>query len=206
MAPAGFCVIITKMTILFIDSENFRRKISAILKAQGKEKPEWHEYDFAGLFDKVLKDEGVDRKIFYGAKIQKYKETDEKSKKLIGEQRSLKLSLEKSGIEFIFGGKVVGNPISEENPSLIFKEKGVDVRLAIDMVEMAYQNKLNTAIIGSSDSDLQPAIGELKKKGVGCIYMGFEDSLNKGLLYTTNKAPIIIKKADVLEFLPPTLL
>lgn len=189
------------MTRLFVDSENFKKKIKSILKAEGKQTPLWHEYGFSGLLDRVFAKEQVDKKAFYSARIKIYEETPEKSQELVEEQRLLKLALEKSGIEFIFAGKVMGNPISEGNTHLVFREKGVDVRLAVDMVEMAYRGLLDTAIIGSSDSDLQPAITALKRKGVKCIYLGFENRLNKGLLYTCSH-PIIIKESDVLEFLP----
>jgi len=65
-------------------------------------------------------------------------------------------------------------------------------------------NKLKEVIIGSSDSDLQPAIIELKNHGVQRIYLGFENMPNKGLTFTTNRT-ILIRNSEVLEFLPKTL-
>ncbi len=82
--------------------------------------------------------------------------------------------------------------------SLVFKEKGVDVKIAVDMVAAACDKKVKTAIIGSSDSDLQPAIAELQKRNIERIYLGFEMMPNKGLAYTTNRA-ILIRNSEVLE-------
>ncbi|MBI5134779.1 NYN domain-containing protein [Candidatus Uhrbacteria bacterium] len=82
---------------------------------------------------------------------------------------------------------------------LVFKEKGVDVGLAVDMVSAACNKNLKTAIMASSDSDLQPAIRELNKRGVECIYLGFELQPNKGLTYTT-KRTILIRNSEVLQF------
>jgi uncharacterized LabA/DUF88 family protein len=87
---------------------------------------------------------------------------------------------------------------------LIFKEKGVDVRIAVDMITFARSKELKTAIIGSSDSDLQPAVRELENLGIERIYLGFENSPNKGLLYTTNRT-ILIRNSEVTEFLGKTL-
>ena len=73
------------------------------------------------------------------------------------------------------------------------------------MVSMAYRSELKVAIIGSSDSDLQPAIKELRKRGVERIYLGFENSVNKGLTFTTNRT-ILIRNSEVTEFMGKTLI
>lgn len=41
-------------------------------------------------------------------------------------------------------------------------EKGVDVKLAIDLLSLAYNNKYDVAIIVSNDSDFVPAIKEVQ--------------------------------------------
>jgi len=64
---------------------------------------------------------------------------------------------------------------------------------------MACDNLLDTAIIISSDSDLQPAISELNLKNVKSIYVGFESNPNKGLMYTTNRT-ILVRNSEILKF------
>jgi len=195
-------------TILFVDGENFRKKIESVVKTDGgKEKPSWHEYSFAGLFNQVLQGISVDERIFYGARIGMHSQTEEKSKELIESQRLLKSHLGRQGFKFVFGGRVRGNITKTTNGKdvMVFREKGVDVQIAVDMVKMAYEGELKTAIIASSDSDLQPAITVLKSKGIECIYLGFELEPNKGLTYTT-KRTILIRNSEVLRFLPAKLI
>ena len=96
------------MTYLLIDWENFKRKIGVVFKLSSGESPVWHEYNFKGLIDKVLKDIKIDRAIFYFARIKEHPDTKEKSKILIEEQRLLKTHLEQHGFEVILSGRVRG--------------------------------------------------------------------------------------------------
>lgn len=188
-------------TILLIDGENLKGKIKAIFKSAANNNPTWHEYDFGGLFDKVLKDININKKIFYFARIKEHKNSKEKSKQLIEEQRLLKTHLEKQGFEVILSGRVRGQLESGHDGKkiLVFKEKGVDVKIAVDMVSLSCDKKVKEIILGSSDSDLQPAIKEVRRRNVSCIYLGFEVQPNKGITYTTNRT-ILIRNSEVLEF------
>lgn len=200
--PTGFYVIIADMqTILFIDGENFIKKIRTVFGAEKKSKPQLDAYNFKGLLGKVLKDINIDKTIFYFAHLKEHPDTKEKSKQLIEDQRLLKNHLQKQGFEVALSGRVRGH-IEEDargKKSLVFKEKGVDVKVAVDMVVAACDGTLKMAIIGSSDSDLQPAIAELRKRNVERIYLGFEMMPNKGLTFTTNRT-ILIRNSEVLEF------
>lgn len=188
--------------VLFIDGENFKGKIKSVFKEEKRERPVWHKYDFKGLLDKVLSDIKLDRKVFYFARIKKHEKSKEKSQQLIEEQRLLKTHLEKQGFEVILSGRVRGQWEEGDNGKkvMIFKEKGVDVRIAVDMVSIACDKKATEIILGSSDSDLQPAITEINNRGVKCTYLGFEMMPNKGLSYTTGHT-ILIRNSEVLGFL-----
>ncbi|MBU0546876.1 NYN domain-containing protein [Patescibacteria group bacterium] len=193
-------------TILFIDGRNFIEKINLILKLKGKN-IDFSIYNFKGLIDKVLTGINVDRKIFYLGKLTECSETIKKSKELILRQRKLKSHLEKQGFEVIFAGRVRGNleKCIKGHETLVFREKGVDVRIAVDMVTLACDKELQTAIIGSSDSDIQPAIKKLNERKIEMIYLGFENNPNKGLAYTTNRT-ILIRDSEVIEFIGLTLI
>lgn len=82
---------------------------------------------------------------------------------------------------------------------LIFKEKGVDVRIAVDMVSLSCDKKIKEIILGSSDSDLQPAIKEVRNRKVSCVYLGFETQPNKGLSYTTDRT-VLIRNSELFRF------
>jgi len=193
--------------ILFIDGRNFISKMEEIFDSENKKDIDFSVYNFTGLFNKVLSGVKVDRKIFYLSRLIKHQETKEKSEELIQKQRNLKNNLEKQGFEIIFAGRVRANigKCPKGHETLVFKEKGIDVRIAVDMITLSCDKKLSTAIIASSDSDLQPAIKELEKRGTERIYLGFESSPNKGLTFTTNRT-ILIRNSEVLEFLGKTLL
>ena len=67
------------------------------------------------------------------------------------------------------------------------------------MVSVACDKRADEIILGSSDSDLQPAVSETRARGAKCVYLGFESRPNKGLSYTTNRT-ILIRNSEVLEF------
>jgi len=188
-------------TILLVDGENFKNYLKYSL-GENERKVIWHKYDFKALFNLVLDDYKIDKVIFYFAKLKKHKETENKSIKLIENQRLLKTHLEKYGFEVIFAGRVRG----QEGKSFlgrkifVFKEKGVDVKIGVDMVSFSCDKLFDQIILASSDSDLQPAINESKKRGIKITYLGFEQRPNKGISYNSNKT-ILIRNSEVKKFL-----
>lgn len=187
--------------ILYIDGENLRHYIKEVLRKKNTPNKDATllKVDLSKLLDKVLKEIIISKKIYYSAKLRQHKATLKKSKELIQKQRILKTKLEKQGFDFVMSGNVRPQKIRIDRKSkIVFKEKGVDVKIAVDLVVDACDKKIKTAILCSSDSDLQPAIKEVRKRGVKVIYLGFEVNPNKGLMYTTNRA-ILIRNSEVLE-------
>lgn len=196
--PTRFFVILTIMnTVLFIDGENFLHKVKEVLLERKVDvgKIDLSKFDFNLLLNKSLEEYKIHRKIFYAAKLHFHKETKEKSTELILFQRHLKTNLEKQGFEFLIAGNVRCQKIGNK---VIFREKGVDVKIAVDLVSLAADKMLKTAILCSSDSDLQPAIEELKKRKVEIVYLGFEIQPNKGLTYTTNRT-VLFRNSEILQ-------
>lgn len=184
-------------TVLFIDGENFLHKIKEALAEMkiNLNKVDLSKFDFNYLFDRSLEEYKIPRKIFYGAKLHYHKETADKSIKLILFQRYLKTNLEKQGFEFLIAGNVRSQKIGNK---VVFREKGVDVKIAVDLVSFSADKILHTAIICSSDSDLQPAVTEARKRKVKVVYLGFEMKPNKGLAYTTDKM-ILFRNSEILK-------
>lgn len=187
-------------TILLIDGENFKGKIRSVFQNTKREKLLWHEYDFKKLLNRVLEGIKMERKVFYFARIKEHESSKEKSKQLIEEQRLLKTHLERQGFEVVLSGRVRGQLEEGQNGKkiVVFKEKGVDVKIAVDMMSLACDKKVKSIILGSSDSDLQPAIKEIQNRGTDCLYLGFESQPNKGLSFTT-KRTILIRNSEVLD-------
>lgn len=182
--------------IILIDGENFKAKINAVFRVAGKARPKWHQYDFKNLFTQVFNGIKIDEYYFYFARIKEHPQTREKSRQLIEEQRLLKTHLEKQGFQIILQGRVRGQ--FEADGRLVFKEKGVDVKIAVDMVSLSCDKKADEILLLSSDSDLHPAIAEVKKRGVSCVYIGFEDQPNRGMTYTADRT-ILIRNTEVLR-------
>lgn len=189
-------------TYLFIDGENFLYKLESSLIAAGKAKETLDSVHVAlkKLIRLSIPDIAIDKYIFYSAKLKMYPETKKKSQKLILQQRILKTSLEEQGFEFILAGNVRPQKVKGKS-QIIFKEKGVDVRLAVDLVSLSCDKAITRAILCSSDSDLQPAVAEARKRGVEVIYLGFESDPNKGLMYTTNRT-ILFRTSEIKQCVP----
>ena len=124
-------------TILFIDGENFLHKIEDLLKKESVKikKGDLSKVNLNFLFKKTLEKYTVTRKIFYAAKLHFHPKTREKSIELILFQRYLKANLEKQGFEFLIAGNVRAQEVKVDSKTkLIFREKGVDVKIAVDLV------------------------------------------------------------------------
>ena len=186
--------------ILFIDGENFIHKIEDVLKKHPKgNKVDITSLDFNKIFRNPLQEYKITRKIFYAAKLHFHPETKEKSERLLKTQRKLRNTLLHQKFEFLIAGNVRGQKVSVNGKTkIIFREKGVDVKIAVDLVSMAADKLLKTVILCSSDSDLQPAIQEVRRRGVNVVYLGFGFQPNKGLMYTTNTT-IVFRDAEILK-------
>lgn len=181
---------------LFIDGENFLYKVKDVLKQEKlfQDKTSTATIDLEKLFKEPLKGLDIKRKIFYAARLHIHPETESKSADLIKTQRKLRNNLVIQGYEFVIAGNVRAQKVDSK---IVFREKGVDVKIAVDLVSLACDKKLTTAILCSSDSDLQPAVKEIKERGVEVIYLGFEASPNKGLAYTTDRT-ILLRNSEVV--------
>lgn len=72
----------------------------------------------------------------------------------------------------------------------VLKEEGIDK----DKMDLA-------SILCSSDSDLQPAVAELRTRKIEIVYVGFETNPNKGLAYTTDRT-ILLRNPEIVEVCP----
>lgn len=191
-------------TYLFVDGENFLYKVEDALVKQGiaKNKIDYAHIDLKKLIQIALPNEQIVKSAFYSAKLQVHQATTTKSLSLIQNQRILKANLEKQGFDFILAGNVRPQIVTVDGKSkILFREKGVDVRLAVDLVSLSCDKIINRAIVCSSDSDLQPAIAETRKRGVEVVYLGFEYSPNKGLTFTTNRT-VLFRNNEITQVVP----
>ena len=190
--------------ILYIDGENLKHYLKDVLIKAGikEEKTNLENLNLDTLFEAPLKGLTISKKRYYSARLRLYHEypqTIKKSEELILKQRVQKTNLEKLGFEYILAGNIRPQQVRADGKTkIIFKEKGVDVRIAVDMVTESCDKSIKTAVLCSSDSDLQPVVREIRQRGIEVIYLGFEISPNKGLSYTTNRT-IIIRNSEVFD-------
>jgi uncharacterized LabA/DUF88 family protein len=85
-------------------------------------------------------------------------------------------------------------------------EKGVDVRLAVDIVTMAQARKYDTAIVISSDTDLIPAIQAAQSMKREVVHVGFEHQPSLALIRQSDRSRLITRsEAEKLTTLDITV-
>ena len=194
--------------VVYIDGQNFLYKAAEVLMAAEKiaDKQELHTFSFVHLFGNLLKQNELEIR-YYGTKLKKHKQPEaiaEKSITMLNSQRQLRNSLSKQGVVFVESGKLkvrngdVCNGCGRQDPH--FQEKGVDVRMGVDMLRDAYKRYSDTFILVSSDTDLLPSMQAIREevKDAKVIYVGFSDKLTKALINNATETQII-RDAEIIE-------
>ena len=186
-----------KQTILLVDGQNFINRIRTVLARSGAKNVDVTKFDYMGFFNELFKDQQVDLASFYFAKLHEHKDTAEKSHELMERYEVLKKHLEDQGFRYVTSGTVRSRIGPDKE--VTFQEKGVDVRIAVDMVTAVLDGVADTVILASSDSDLQPAIKEIRNRKATAVYLGFKYRSNRGLELTTDKS-ILVSNDQVKKF------
>lgn len=111
-------------------------------------------------------------KSYYVGIVRNYNQTEKSAKMVIGQQKFL-AGLETDGFVIERGKIVYDHKI---------REKGVDVKIAIHLVIDGIEDKYDTAIVVSSDTDLIPAIKYVRSKGKKVEYVGFSNFVSFGMI------------------------
>jgi len=150
---------------IFIDGSNFYHQL---IKLLGHSKLGNYADFLEGLMNKSQELVGA---TYYIGKINpntgKTKKEKQVSQELADKQDKFLKWLKECGIEYKLGyfqtdGKT---------------EKGVDVKIAVDMIKLAYENKYDTAFLMSGDGDLVDAVdlvNELGKKIYNLIFYKYK--------------------------------
>ena len=173
-----------KRVAIFIDGGNFYKKIR-----HDNLIPKGVRFDYIKFANFLAQDRNVSEKSYYIGIVRNYDKTI-KSQKMVESQQKFLTSLENNGYQIKRGKIVYDNNI---------REKGVDVQIAIDLVIGAVENKYDTAIIVSSDTDLIPAIKYVRSKGKRVEYVGFSDTPSFGMIKESDNR-ILLRKDDMEKF------
>lgn len=147
------------------------------------------DFDYRGFVNWLCGCEAENVRYYVG---QARRDKDEKSKKIYASQQRRFERLKKMGL-YILRGHIM--KVGDK-----FIEKGVDVRMGVDLVVGALTDKYDTAILISSDGDLGPAVEHAVKAGKKIIYVGIKESrisFHLKQLATTTK---LIGKKEMKQF------
>lgn len=172
-------------SIVIIDGSNFYYKLKELKILH---KSSFNYLEFAKF---VAKNTNVIKMYYCIGKIRA-KQTDKKAREMMAKQQSLVTKLQKQGFIIQFGYLLKSNNR--------FHEKGVDIQMAVNLLKGAFKNQYDLAFLVSSDSDLIPAINEVKSAAKKVVYIGFEHQPSFALLKTCSESKLLTKK-ELLPFI-----
>ena len=175
---------------VFIDGSNFYFKLRALKeKLQG----EYHlqDFDFRAFSEWLTKPNDLIEIHYYIGAI-KQQNNNEKSSRMYADQQRLLMRLQKQNINTILGNVI-------RHPDKTYHEKGVDVRLAVEMIRYARQDKYDFAYLLSSDTDLVPAIEEVQTFNKQVQYVGIPKGQSYGLTQAADDVRLI-RPEDIEPF------
>jgi len=174
-----------KKVVVYIDGGNTYRK----LKKLGIPKP-GKRFDYSAFVSHLVGERKLISKRYYVG-IVKNHDNSIKSEEMVKSQQKFLSGLENEGFtikrgRIMYDGKRI-------------REKGVDVKLSVDLVIGAVDDLYDTAIIVSSDTDLIPAIQYVRNgKNKQVEYIGFTHSPSLGLVSQTK--PRLLAESDLMPF------
>lgn len=86
--------------------------------------------------------------------------------------------------------------------TLLLQEKGVDVRMATEMVMAAVHDHADTIVVMSSDADMIPALEVIHKAGTKIIYLCFEDEKNEAIALEADETYTYSRNDIIAVFQP----
>jgi uncharacterized LabA/DUF88 family protein len=172
---------------IYIDGSNFYN----YLQDKEIDFPKGIKFNYRALVDFLIGNERecVSKRYYTG--VFRNIDRSDRSEQLVRGQQKFLMSIQKDGFE-IKRGRIM--PLGG-----IYKEKGTDVKIAVDLVVGAVDDLYDTAILVSSDTDLIPAIQYIKYKGKKLEYVGFSHAPSLGMQKYANFS-ILLRPEDIEKF------
>lgn len=183
---------IEERVIIFLDGSNFYHR----LKDSEFKFKQLLDFDYKRFAEWLAHGRIIIDCIYYVGLVRK-EVGNTKSEELVRSQQKLFANLQK--LSWIVK---IGYMMKQDKD---YKEKGVDVKLAVDILDMAYQDRYDTAIIISSDTDLIPAIIRAKELGKIIEYIGFSHRPSFAM-QRYSKLSRLLGKVELEQFLPKNFL
>ncbi len=187
---------------VFVDGENFRQNLTRELieKQCIKNYDTLYKYDVVGLIREALQVD--DLEIWYYASEVKMPKDYEPEPAIVKQMRKIEKKaarwipiLKEQGIRYIRAGNLkpkMAKPcrncgLEEE----ILQEKGVDVRMALDIFEECLNPNSDEIAVISSDVDLCPVYQKARRHWTKVRYICFSDRVNKAVSSACYKTMMI---------------
>lgn len=170
---------------IYIDGSNTYNKLKKLgLPEEGK------RVDYSTFVKHIVGKRKLISKRYYVGIVRNH-DYSEKSEKLVRKQQQFLETLRSSDFE-VKPGRIMydGGRI---------REKGVDVKLAVDLVIGAADDLYDTAVVVSSDTDLIPAIKYLRYKKKNVEYVGFAGEPSLGMIKECNTQRLFSRE-DLVPF------
>lgn len=170
-------------SLILIDGSNFYFKLKS-LKIENL-----LTFDFTLFTQFIIRSKSKADVRYYVGKIKQ--DDTKKSQELFTNQQKLIAQLKKHQVRYVFGYLL--------NSKDTFHEKGVDVQIAVDMLESAYENTYDRIILVSSDTDLAPAIRKARQRGKVVEYIGFSHQPSVAMVRFCSESRLLTKE-DIQQF------
>ena len=196
--------------IVFVDGENFRQRVVELLCHQGviADKNAYFSLDVRGLIEDVLGISGVEINYYaseiktpkgYTPSVRIQRQVDgikENSRRWVAMLKRQDINYIKAGNLKVKEGKECNHCHKTQE---ILQEKGVDVRMALDMLELSYKTKNTSVVSVSSNTDLCPSYHKIRKRKCKTTYICFSDSVNRAVAAATDET-ITITPQKVMSY------
>jgi len=147
-------------------------------------------FDYTGLA-KFLAGKGKLACKCYYVGLVRAKPGNKKALKMMANQHRLLTRLKKEGW-YLFYGYLL-------KTGRKYHEKGVDVKIAVDIVTGAYEDLYDRLVLVSSDTDLLPALEVVRRKEKEIEYVGFSHAVSHAMIeYATETR--LLRKDDLTSF------
>ena len=94
----------------------------------------------------------------------------------------LYFQLDRNVVKKLCSGKINIDEVAEDDFRITFKQKGVDMKLGLDISSLAYDGIVNQIILIAGDSDFVPAAKVARRKGIDFILDPMGHSINPDLM------------------------
>lgn len=184
-----------KRAFVFIDGSNFYFRLKDLIsKLNGKFS--LLDFNFREFSKWLVKPDKLAEVHYYVGAIKR-QINNEKVEKMYADQQRLIAKLQQQNI-FVTLGQLI------RHPDKTYHEKGVDVRLAVEMIRFAREDKYDNGYLLSSDTDLVPAIEEVQSFGKIILYIGTAKGQSFGISKVANDVRLL-RPEETKQFLPQSL-